>query len=157
MLRLNALPAVVLASLSLFAFTGCDTLEKANDKFWAKNSGNDFQKTQTFEAAPDKVFSAAKAALDALSFKADRVATAQGILDATRRLQPGDNVRDARQLTMRIKIDGAPGGALVSVVIREVTDTNFNEHTAMGTTKSLSESSLYALYFSAISQELAKQ
>ncbi len=157
MFRLNALPAVVLATVTLFAVTGCDTFQKANDKFWAKNSGNDFQKTQTFEAAPEKVFQAAKSALDALSFKADRVATAQGVLDATRRLLPGDNVREARQLTMRVKVDGAPGGAQVSVVIREITDTNFNEHTAMGTTKSLSESSLYDLYFAAINQELAKQ
>ncbi len=142
---------------SLFFSVGCRTFENASDKFFAKNAGNDFKKTQVFEASFEKVFAASKVALDTLSFKADRVAAAQGIIDATRRLLPGDSVREARQLTMRIKVDGAAGGASVSVVIREIAEADFNEHAALGTTKSLSESGLYDLYFNAIAQELAKK
>ncbi len=149
---LSLLAALVLA----FSVTACGTIETTTDKLFAKNSGNDFQKSKTFEATPDKVFAAANAALSSLNFKADRVAAAQRILDASRRILPGDSIQQASQLTMRVKIEGDAVGAVVSVVIREVADSSFNEHAAMGTTKSLSQSSLYELYFATITTELAK-
>ena len=82
---------------------------------------------RTLEASPDRVFTAATAALEAMGYTIRSARPKTGVIEASGRLFLADSFRAANQHSCRLEITATPdGAAVVRLEVREASEERTN-------------------------------
>ena len=111
--------------------------------------------TRVFAAEPKVVYDAAQQALKKVGLQLGHKSFAAGSLDGYAAIRTGDNIRDARQTAIQIRLVGTEAGETrVELLVSDHTEGDFPG----GVNKQdLREHSLYELYFAALQQVLVER
>lgn len=142
---------LLLAAVSLFAFSGCDSVGSASQRMRERFDAPQ-PKTRVFEADARAIFEAARLAVRRIDFQVSRAAFAQGIITGHSSLRAGDTFGKARQMSIEVRLrpDGE-GKTELAVVLREQEES---ASFAGATDLPLREHALYDAYFAAVEQAL---
>src|SRR6185369_5323339 len=120
----------VLATLATsLAFTGCDSLSNVADKVREKLDARDEPQVRDYAAPPRELYEAVRLTADRLGFRFLRGGPAQGEFDAVNGVGQGDVPNSARQVTLKVRIHAAGDGAEVTIVLKEVIESDSRNHT----------------------------
>ena len=148
---------VAFAAIGLF-FNGCDSLSGAADRVRAKLAARDEPRVRDYAAPPRATYEAVRIAADQMGFRFLRGGPAQGEFDAISGVGQGDAPNSARQVTMKVRLHAATdGGTEVTVVLKEVIETDTANHTGVATETPLRDTPLYDSFLRAVQKALDAQ
>lgn len=146
--------SVLLLAGSALVITGCESGAKMPSVFRERFSPT-YHK-HVVAAEQKAAYEAAREAVRLMGYSFVRGGAAQGELEALSTLQPGSGARAARQVSLNVKLALAPGGGTeVAALFSEIREDEFSKREGMGTTTAMSDSGLYAVFFSKLDAALA--
>ena len=152
--RVKILSVLLLAGAAI-VLSGCESGSKMPSVFRERFAPT--YHTHSVAAEQKATYEAAREAVRQLGYSFVRGGAAQGELEALSTLQPGSGARSARQVSIKMKLAPATGGGTeVSVLFSEIREDDFSKREGMGTTTAMSESGLYAVFFSKLDAALAQ-
>ena len=152
--RVKLLSVLLLAGAAI-VLSGCESGPKMPSIFRERFSPT--YHTHVVAAEQKATYEAAREAVRQLGYSFVRGGAAQGELEALSTLQPGSGAGSARQVSVKVKLAPATsGGTEVSVLFSEIREDDFSKREGMGTTTAMSESGLYAVFFSKLDAALAQ-
>ena len=137
-------------------FTGCDSLSSAAGSVREKLAEREEPRVRDYAAPPRATYDAVRIAADQLGFRLLRGGPAQGIFDAISGVGQGDVPNSARQVSMKVRLHAtADGGTEVTVVLKEVIESNSRDHAGVATETPLRDTPLYDSFLRGIERALA--
>ncbi len=145
-----------LAAVGLFS--GCDSLSSAADSIREKVAAREEPRVRDYAAPPRSVYEAVRVAASRMGFRFLRGGAAQGEFDAVSGVGKGDVPNSARQIAMKVRIHAtSDGGAEVTVVLKEVIESDSANHAGTATETPLRDTPLYDSFLREIQKALDAQ
>jgi hypothetical protein len=139
-----------LLAACLMLCAGCDEFP---DSLRDRIDGAEPPHVRVFPADQRATFAAARSAIDQLGFRFVRGGAASGELAALSELSPGDAQGSTQQFSLKAKLSPAPdGGTEVSVWLKEIVESDSENHQGFATESPLRDTPLYETFFHAIQQ-----
>ena len=115
-------------------------------------------RVRDYAAPPRAVYEAIRAAAGQLGFRFLRGGAAQGEFDAVSGVGQGDVPNSARQISLKVRVHAAgESGSEVTVVLKEVVETDSANHAGRATETPLRDTPLYDSFLRAIQKALDAQ
>jgi hypothetical protein len=148
--------AAALAVVSLFS--GCDSFSSAADSIREKVAAREEPRVRDYAAPPRAVYDAIRTAASQLGFRFLRGGPAQGEFDAVSGVGQGNVPNSARQISMKVRVHAAgENGSEVTVVLKEVIESDSANHAGTATETPLRDTPLYDSFLRAIQKALDAQ
>jgi len=141
----------ILAFGALLFFAGCDAVSsRMQDRFTPV-----VPHSRVFPFERKVVYEAAQQAVKNVGLNLGRKSLAQGVVEGYAPIRAADNMNDASQTTIQIRLNETDAGdTRVDVVVSEHTEGNFPGGVSE---RAQREHSLYEVYFSALQQVLVEK
>ena len=149
-------PLVALGLIFAVVFlAGCESLSDATGSVREKVAARQQPRTKVFVADPRATYAAARVASDRMGYRFLRGGAAQGELDAVSGLSSGNDLRSARQVSMKVRLHAAlDGGTEVSVVLTEIIEADSSQRAGQGTSTPLIDTPQYEVFFRQVQQAI---
>ena len=146
----------IIAALSVAGLlAGCDSLSSAADRIREKVAAREEPRIRDYAAPPRAVYEAVRLAASRMGFRFLRGGASQGEFEAVSGVGQGDVPNSARQVSMKVRIHAAgESGAEVTVVLKEVIESDSANHAGTATETPLRDTPLYDSFLREIQKAL---
>lgn len=143
------------AALAL-CVTGCESLSSAASSVREKIAERDEPRVRDYVAPTRATYEAVRTTAEALGFRFLRGGPAQGQFDAISGVGLGDVPNSARQISMKVRLRAtAEGGTELTVVMKEVIESDSRGHAGVATETPLRDTPLYDSFLRGVERAIA--
>jgi hypothetical protein len=146
-------------ALGVMLVAGCESDDSPVSRVEQQVTGNYPTRTRTFQGQEREVYMAARQALKAMGYRVTKGGPAEGFLDASSRVEPGDDASTSRQFGLHAEfqqgLDGKTTDVIVSMSETEAPDSPLLSGRA-GSEVPLRDTPLYEVFFRGVQDALAQ-
>ena len=147
--------SIALMAVMLLLTAGCESMSDATSAVREKFAERAAPQTRTFPAAQRPVYDAVRLAAEQMGYRYVRGGAATGVFEAVTNVREGERIGSARQLSLKVKLDGSgDGGTVVAVRITEIIEADSSNRAGLATETPLRDTPQYEVFFRGVEQAL---